>query len=225
MTISTVTVSIAVNAITGVALPLARVRFALTGPDIDAGIVAPDPVTVTLDAGGLGTVLLFPNASGTQGTQYRVTITDQNGEMQFNGLATIPATNCNLHDVLNLAAPPVVSDAQTAATAAQGYAAAASVAAAPAPVSVILSRNLVASDSLKALSCTTALTLTIQAGLPSGFRCFVEQAGTGQITIAAGAGVALRNVASQLKTASQYAMVSVVNVGAETYNLSGSTGP
>lgn len=110
MTISTVTVSIAANMITGAALPYGRVVFELTAADIDASIIAPAPTTVTLDANGVGTIALWPNAAGTQGTQYRVTIYSQGGDLQFCGLATVPESNCNLYAVLNLDAPAMVSD-------------------------------------------------------------------------------------------------------------------
>jgi hypothetical protein len=122
MTISTVSI-VALQA-TGQPLPNGRVTLQLTGLDIVGGLVAPEPVTVLLDASGLGSVALLANASGTQGTQYRVTFVDSDGQLQWNGLATIPATaTCNLHDVLNLTAPPALSDALAAQIAAQGYAA------------------------------------------------------------------------------------------------------
>jgi hypothetical protein len=125
MTISTVSI-VALQA-TGQPLPNGRVTLQLTGLDIVGGLVAPEPVTVLLDASGLGSVALLANASGTQGTQYRVTFVDADGQLQWNGLATIPATaTCNLHDVLNLTPAPPLSDALAAQIAAQGYAAAAS---------------------------------------------------------------------------------------------------
>jgi trimeric autotransporter adhesin len=122
MTISTV--SIVALQSTGQALPNGRVTLQLTGLDIVGGLVAPEPVTVLLDASGMGSCSLIANASGTQGTQYRVTFFDQNGQFQWGGLATIPATaTCNLHDVLNLTPAPALSDAMAAQIAAQGYAA------------------------------------------------------------------------------------------------------
>jgi hypothetical protein len=109
MTVSTVTVSIAVSQITGVALPAGRVRFELTAADIDGAIVAPASTNVVLDASGNATAALWPNALGTQSTQYRVTISNSSGELQYNGLATIPNANCNLHDVLNVPAPGAIT--------------------------------------------------------------------------------------------------------------------
>jgi hypothetical protein len=119
---TTVTVSILVSQITGEALANAVVAFALSGTDIDAGIIAKREREVILDENGEGTIDLWPNADGTQGTQYKVTIHAADGEFQYRGLATIPASNCNLHDVLNLDAPASVDDAEAAALAAQGYA-------------------------------------------------------------------------------------------------------
>jgi hypothetical protein len=125
MTISTVSI-VALQA-TGQPLPNGSVTLQLTAMDIVGGMVAPEPVVVSLDANGLGSCSLIANASGTQGTQYLVTFVDQYGVPQWNGKATIPATaTCNLHDVLNLTPPPALSDAQAAQVAAQGYAAAAS---------------------------------------------------------------------------------------------------
>ena len=123
---SPVTVSISIKQITGTALPRARVTFERTAADIDGAIIAPAATTVTCDDDGLGTASLLPNATGSQGTQTRVTVVNEHGELQFSGLATIPASSCDLHDVLNLAPPGVVDDAQAAATAAQGYASVAS---------------------------------------------------------------------------------------------------
>lgn len=107
MTVSTVTVTIAAAMITGADLPRARVEFELTGVDINGAVIAPKSTSVTLDANGAGAIALWPNASGSQGTQYKVYIYDEGGALQFSGLATIPAINCNLHDVLNLASPAV----------------------------------------------------------------------------------------------------------------------
>lgn len=126
MPLTTVTVSIAALQVVGSALPYGRVRFELTAADIDDGIVVPMAQSVSLGADGTGTIELWPNSRGTQGTQYRVMIYSRSGDLQESELATVPETDCNLHDILELQAPAVVDDAQAAATAAQGYAAAAS---------------------------------------------------------------------------------------------------
>jgi hypothetical protein len=122
---TTYTVSIVALQATGAALPNGSVTLQLTALDIVGGMVAPEPIQVQLDANGLGSVALLANSAGTQGTQYRVTFFDADRQFIWSGLATVPASNCNLHDVLNLAAPPALSDALAAQLAAQGYAAAA----------------------------------------------------------------------------------------------------
>jgi hypothetical protein len=124
MPLTTVTVTIQTWQITGAALPSAKVRFELTTADVQigGGIITPDPSSVLMDDSGQGSIDLWPNALGTQATQYRVQVEDANGRSQFSGVATIPNSDCFLHDVLNLVPPASVDDAQAAATAAQGYA-------------------------------------------------------------------------------------------------------
>jgi hypothetical protein len=116
------------------------------------------------------------------------------------------------------------SDNADAAAAAATVATIAAGTASPDPVVVGESRSLSDSDFGGVLSCTAELTLTIPAGLTAGFYCAIEQAGTGQVTFSAGEGATLRNVDGESKTASQYAVVGLVNVASETYNLVGSTG-
>lgn len=122
MSLTTVQVAIATNMITGAALPLARVRIELSGIDIDGGIVTPSVVTLELNDAGTGVVALWPNARGSQGTQYRVTIYDRKNKLQFAGLATLPAADCNLHDALLLPALDPVSSGAKAVADARGYA-------------------------------------------------------------------------------------------------------
>jgi hypothetical protein len=124
MSLTTVTVSIHAWEITGGPSANAVVRFEMTSADIiSSGIVMPAPIRVVCDADGIGSAELFANADGTQGTQYRVDIEDSSGRAQFSGLATIPSSDCNLHDVLNLQPPASVDDAQAAANTAQAAAA------------------------------------------------------------------------------------------------------
>lgn len=130
MPLTTVTVTIAAHLVVGSALPNGRVRFELTAPDVDGGIVVPQAASVSLDVNGEGSIELWPNSLGTQGTQYRVTVKSRNGgDLLYSGLATVPETNCNLHEIMSLAPPAVVDDAEAAATAAQASAAAAGVSA------------------------------------------------------------------------------------------------
>lgn len=116
MPLTTVTVSIEVAAITGGPVPYGRVTFELTAPDFDGAVVAPEMTRVTLGADGTGSVDLWPNARGTEGTQYRVVITDKRGDLQLSGFATVPATDCDLHEVLSLPPPAAISTANLAAS-------------------------------------------------------------------------------------------------------------
>jgi hypothetical protein len=108
MPLTTVTVSIAAHLVVGNALPNGRVRFELTAPDVDGGIVVPQAASVSLDVNGEGSIALWPNSRGTQGTQYRVEIYDRKNRLQESALATVPQANCDLHDIIDLAAPSVV---------------------------------------------------------------------------------------------------------------------
>src|SRR4051794_37569734 len=118
MTLTTVPVSIIANQITGAPMALGSAHFELTGPDIDGSVVVPAGADVALDVNGLGTANLWPNARGVNGTQYRVLLSDASGNLQYSGLATVPASACALHAVLQVVAPPKVSDAQAASVAA-----------------------------------------------------------------------------------------------------------
>ena len=74
------------------------------------------------------------------------------------------------------------------------------------------------------LNNANAITLTIAASLGDGFNCLIVQKGSGQITLSAATGVTIANRSSETKTAGQYATVSVINIGSDTYILSGDTG-
>ena len=57
-----------------------------------------------------------------------------------------------------------------------------------------------------------------------GFNCLVVQKGAGQVTLSAASGVTIVNRSSETKTAGQYAILSVVNIGSDTFIISGDTG-
>lgn len=152
MALTTVTVSIDIEQCVGTPLPNARVSFELTGIDIDGALVVPQATSVTCNASGVGSIALWPNARGSQGTQYKVTVFDQNGGHQSSALATVPATNCNLHAILTTPAPATVSDAQAAANAAQAAQAATEIAQA-------------AVEAASSSASTDAGTATTQAGI------------------------------------------------------------
>ena len=87
------------------------------------------------------------------------------------------------------------------------------------------SKTLSASDNGKVIYCTSnsAVTINTATGLGAGFSCVVLQGGTGQITFSQGASTTLVSFANLLKSAGQYAMVSLVCPVANTFVLSGST--
>jgi len=86
--------------------------------------------------------------------------------------------------------------------------------------------TLVASDNGKVVTLNngSAIALTINSGLGDGFNCLIVQKGAGQVTISAGGGVTIVNRSSETKTAGQYAIVSIINIGSEAYVISGDTG-
>ena len=83
--------------------------------------------------------------------------------------------------------------------------------------------TLADTDNNKIVRCTaaTAVTVTVPSTLASGFSCMVIQAGTGQVTFAAGSSASLNSFGNLLKTAGQHAPASIIRVGAGVYNLSG----
>lgn len=68
---------------------------------------------------------------------------------------------------------------------------------------------------------SSAVTITVPAGLSSNFDCMILQLGTGQITIQAGAGVTLRSGTSAFKSAYRYAVVNVICIGTNEFIVTG----
>jgi hypothetical protein len=85
--------------------------------------------------------------------------------------------------------------------------------------SVSANYPLTAADNGKVIQSTSAsaLTITIPSGLPVGFNCTVVQMGAGQITFS---GTYL-NRGNFTKTASQYAIVSILHMGSNNIIVSG----
>jgi hypothetical protein len=79
--------------------------------------------------------------------------------------------------------------------------------------------NLTSADNGKIIQSTaaSAITVTIPAGLPTGFNCTIVQMGTGQITFS---GTYL-NRSGFTKTASQYAVVSIMHLGSNSIIVAG----
>ena len=83
---------------------------------------------------------------------------------------------------------------------------------------------LSADDDGKLLYCTAATAVTITtAALPAAFSCMVIQGGAGQISIAAGAGTTVAAFGGMVKTAGQYAALTVFAPVADTFIVSGQT--
>jgi hypothetical protein len=100
MSLTTVAVSVYSSLATGQALANGRVRLMLTSADVDGSVIAPTPIDEVLDNNGFVVVNLWPNARGTQNSQYNASFYDSNGRHVLDVVATIPASNCNLHDHL-----------------------------------------------------------------------------------------------------------------------------
>ena len=85
--------------------------------------------------------------------------------------------------------------------------------------SVAANYSLTATDNGKVIQSTSAgaITITIPSGLPAGFNCTIVQMGAGQITFA---GTYL-NRGNFTKTASQYAIVSILHMGSNNIIVSG----
>ena len=83
--------------------------------------------------------------------------------------------------------------------------------------------TLSASDNGKVITIdnSSAITLTIPDALGDGFNCLIVQKGSGQIQFSVTG--SLINRFSHTKTAGQYAVVSLVNIGGNTYILGGDT--
>ena len=79
--------------------------------------------------------------------------------------------------------------------------------------------SLTAADNGKIIQSTSAsaITVTIPTGLPTGFNCTVVQMGAGQITFSG----TYFNRGSFTKTASQYAVVSIMHLGSNSIIVAG----
>lgn len=82
--------------------------------------------------------------------------------------------------------------------------------------------SLLSSDNGKIININVsgAFTLTVPSSLPVGFNCTVVQYGTGQISLAT-SGTTLRNRNSYTKSAGQFSIITIINMGSETYITSG----
>lgn len=85
------------------------------------------------------------------------------------------------------------------------------------------SYSLAATDNSEVVqsNAASAITVTIPAGLPTGFNCMVLQYGAGQITFSPAAGVTIINRNSYNKTIGQYALATVLHIGSNIVIISG----
>ena len=85
------------------------------------------------------------------------------------------------------------------------------------------SYSLAATDNSEVVqsNAASAITVTIPAGLPTGFNCMVLQYGAGQITFSAASGVTIINRNSYNKTIGQYALATVLHIGSNIVIISG----
>ncbi len=83
--------------------------------------------------------------------------------------------------------------------------------------------TLAATDNAEIIqsNASSAITVTIPAGLPTGFNCMVLQYGAGQITFSPAAGVTLINRNSYNKSIGQYALVTLLHIGSNVVIISG----
>ena len=85
------------------------------------------------------------------------------------------------------------------------------------------SATLAATDNAEIIqsNASSAITVTIPTGLPTGFNCMVLQYGAGQITFSPAAGVTLINRNSYNKSIGQYALVTLLHIGSNVVIISG----
>ena len=83
--------------------------------------------------------------------------------------------------------------------------------------------TLAATDNAEIIqsNASSAITVTIPTGLPTGFNCMVLQYGAGQITFSPAAGVTLINRNSYNKSIGQYALVTLLHIGSNVVIISG----
>jgi hypothetical protein len=123
MPLPTRTVSCAILDSTGDPVASARVEFRLTTTEIYDGLVVPERVLATTDEDGLIEISLFPNALGSQGSQYQVrAYRPSDGRKVLEATATVPDADCELQDIIDLGTPVALSAAASASATAQAAA-------------------------------------------------------------------------------------------------------
>jgi hypothetical protein len=97
------------------------------------------------------------------------------------------------------------------------------VAASPVTISGdFYSLNSANNNRLILFTAASGATVTIPSGLPDGFNCLaVQTTVSGQVTISGASGVTVQSSFSADKTAYEWAVASVIKIGAEEYLLTG----
>ena len=128
-TITTVPVTCRALRPDGTPIAGGTIRFLLSEPDTENGVVVPREVGYTTDSTGMAVAQLWPNSKGGAGTTYRVLVNDPLGGITSLGTATVPNSACNLWQIIDLGPPTTVDAATLAKLAAQQAAAEASASA------------------------------------------------------------------------------------------------
>jgi len=77
-------------------------------------------------------------------------------------------------------------------------------------------------NRLALFTASSGITAVVPSGLADGFNCLIVQTtASGQVTISGASGVTIRRALSSTKTAYQYAVASIIKIGAEEYLFSG----
>lgn len=87
--------------------------------------------------------------------------------------------------------------------------------------------TLALTDQVKLVSCSNAAAITLTVppnstvAFPTGSQIIVYQAGAGQVTITAGAGVTIRSNGAKLKLTGQYAVATLIKIGTDEWIAAG----
>jgi len=83
------------------------------------------------------------------------------------------------------------------------------------------SYTLLESDNGKLIQVSAAATITMPAGLSSGFNCNVEKTGTGNVLFTSGAGALFISKQSYNQLITRYEKCEVLHAGADTFTIYG----
>jgi len=201
-----------------------------------AGIATTQAGTATTQAGTATTQAGIATTQATNASDSATTASTQAGiattqATNASNSATTATTQAGIATTQAGIATTQATNASNSATAADGSATAASGSAAAAANSAAIAtitdattaRTLSAGDNGKFLYFTNSslVTVTIASGLGASFSCVIIQAGTGQVSLLAGAGTTLSSYGSLVKTAGQYAVANVFAPVADTFIAAG----